>query len=142
MRNISSIGCVTSPDRVRSQVSAWPRIESHGHCERLSVPAGGHATDHQPPGPDPTAAALAGLHHGSPRTPADRLSPDTHTQSCTLTRLFYSFTVSSGFSLSWHLTVCLCVCVWECVIQYLGCSLSLGCCLCCGIRHDFVSHRF
>lgn len=63
------------PDRVQSPVVAWRRSESRGHCERLAAPAGGRANGRLPPEADPSAGAPAWRNRGSPRTPADCLSP-------------------------------------------------------------------
>lgn len=63
------------PDRVQSPVVVWRHSESRGHCEHLAAPAGGRANGRLPPEPDPSADAPAWWNRGSPRTPADCLSP-------------------------------------------------------------------
>lgn len=75
------------PDRDQSRDVVWLRSASRGHCERLAAQAGGRAIDHLPPEPDPIANAPIWSNHGSPRTPADHLSPgrDGRTQAHTQT---------------------------------------------------------
>lgn len=63
------------PDRVQSPAVVWRHSESAGRCERLAAPAGGRANGRLPPEPDPSAGAPAWWSRGSPRTPADCLSP-------------------------------------------------------------------